>query len=971
MDPAVRRLSTRPIYRKLPLYAAYLTITTVVVLGLYVSWWCAKAKDLGVSFSSKGQLLSVQPGSLAALSGARPGDVTTFDDLQRLYQFSREARVGDTLRITVAPSDGGDRYTIRLEARHNSPGEQFDLSQEALTGIGFALLGAAPLVARRRTFSLWLFFFATECIALLLITDVPRRLHQTWAEPVAYTAMPLFPAILFHFHTLFPQSRFGRWRPVVVSAVYLLATVLVPLSLVSMWDYSFYASVAWQITYSLYVMGVLLACVLLLVRSFVVAQSRLMRTQLKTILAFSGTGMLVTALLPFVAGGMIAFGVFGELGLGIADSVQRVTLASALLTPIGYAYAIVQNNLLVGAKLWRSWLVRTVYTSCSILLVVGGLILIAGYMGMNWAEALESAAPMLLSGLVIASLVVSLVQERAGTWLEERLSGDRSLARLLEECTEELQRFRDLGEYVRFFTAILPARINSLGSLVFLIEGDTEGGELVLRGASPSLPIPGRRCDIPPISRDSEIWTVFVDVYRPVPLFALLVPESFRSERDIKLLQIMKDAHIELLLPLTGRQHAQRQLIGLVAMGEKETDEPYSAQEISALAALTSAASASAENVLMFEALQARVVELGQERELSAALARDVSTAQEDERARISKDIHDTVLQELGIAVRLLARLRDNLQQALGALEDSEITLERLSDPVHAGAQTWVSASASCEIQNMLRDCQAILGSLLGESATDLGLGGSDTENGQISATLSAPQFEHSPDISGKYLVEDVLLLVRSTSQRLRNICNNLHPAYLDAPLIKTLSRSLQRLGQLSPDVTIDTTIRGQEPSNLGDHVKYACKKVTEQAVYNALKHAEPSRITVELGFPDTPNTTMGPDGIDLQASVALYIADDGKGFEPRTPHYWRATQHHGLANMYETATLIGGALEIRSAPGQGTRVTLHVPLELRGERMVDSNSVSGLASTPLVARPTALLLLLLRLNLIKPLQPS
>ena len=394
--------SRRPIHRQLLLLVAYLTITTIMALGVYVSWWCSQTKDLGVSFSSKGQLLSVEPGSRAARSGAQIGDVTIVSDLQRLFQFSRDAQVGEILEVRLRHGNDDGGYTIQLEARSNSPWQQFDLSKEALTGIGFALLGLASLVARRRTFSLWLFFLATECVAVLLITDVPRRLRQAWAEPIAYAAMPIFPAILFHFHTLFPQSRLGHWRPVIVRGVYLLAAVLVPLSLISVWDYSFYASVPWQMTYSVYVMGVLLACVLLLVRAFAATRSRQVRFQLKTILAFSGTGMLVAALLPFLAGGMLASGAFGELGLGIANNVQPITMASALLTPIGYAYAIVQNDLLIGSKLWRRWLVRTAYTSCSILLVVGGLMLVVGNMGVDWRPILGGGTLVLLVGLVVA-----------------------------------------------------------------------------------------------------------------------------------------------------------------------------------------------------------------------------------------------------------------------------------------------------------------------------------------------------------------------------------------------------------------------------------------------------------------------------------------------------------------------------------------------------------------------------------------
>ena len=479
---------------------------------------------------------------------------------------------------------------------------------------------------------------------------------------------------------------------------------------------------------------------------------------------------------------------------------------------------------------------------------------------------------------------------------------------------------------MRFFTMTLPARINSMGALVFLVEGEGENGELVLRGGSPALYLPDHR-DVPSVSSDSEFWTACVGIRRPVLLSALLVPETPASS-DAKLLEIMKGARIELLLPLPGHGHAEPRLIGLVAMGEKETDEPYSGQEISALAALTRAAAASAENVLMFEALQRQLMELDQEREYSAALARDVSAAQELERNRISVEIHDTVVQELGVALRLLTRLRDELQQALGGLEDSQIALESLSDSASAAEAAPIGEGARRELQRMLDECQSILGLLLGEGTEDAASSGLNADGLQGSGVRSSPFMEPlTGDVGGKHLVEDILSLVRTTNQRLREICTNLHPAYLDVPLVRTLSRNAERFGHLNPGVEVKFKVTGTEPADLDDNIKAVCKEVMDQAVHNALNHARPSGIEVALSF---ATSDRNGNGIALDA-VTLSVVDDGIGFEPRTPSYWRSVHHHGLANIYGSAALIGGTLHIDSGLGMGTRVNLYIPLDTVG----------------------------------------
>jgi signal transduction histidine kinase len=383
----------------------------------------------------------------------------------------------------------------------------------------------------------------------------------------------------------------------------------------------------------------------------------------------------------------------------------------------------------------------------------------------------------------------------------------------------------------------------------------------------------------------------------------------------------------------------------VVALGAKETDEAYSPQEVTALSALTKTASVAAENVVMFEALQNRVRELDQERAFSAALARDLSEAQEKERSRLSDHLHDSVLQDLGIALRLLAGLRDQLQQALGALEDSELAIQGLDASVLRadvadGGETTIAniTNPQVEIRKLLRECQGILGSLLGE--THAGCSCPEPGEGRASTPVKRPL-----STGEQGLVEGVLSLVRSSNQRLREICTNLHPAYLDAPLVKTLSRSVERLDQVSPGVKIEMKVRGREPADLGNHVKYLCKKITEQAVHNALEHATPTSVRVELVFPE-------PGAADR--SLALCITDDGRGFEVRTPHYWRMTRHHGLASMYETATLIGGSLDIESALGRGTRVNLQMPPDAVGSSPDSSHAAAGAPVLRPVSRGTA-----------------
>jgi signal transduction histidine kinase len=56
---------------------------------------------------------------------------------------------------------------------------------------------------------------------------------------------------------------------------------------------------------------------------------------------------------------------------------------------------------------------------------------------------------------------------------------------------------------------------------------------------------------------------------------------------------------------------------------------------------------------------------------------------------------------------------------------------------------------------------------------------------------------------------------------------------------------------------------------------------------------------------------------------LIMEISDDGKGFNPEA-----LTSRNGIKNMKLRATQINSAIEIKSAPGKGTRITLLVKLK-------------------------------------------
>jgi PAS domain S-box len=95
----------------------------------------------------------------------------------------------------------------------------------------------------------------------------------------------------------------------------------------------------------------------------------------------------------------------------------------------------------------------------------------------------------------------------------------------------------------------------------------------------------------------------------------------------------------------------------------------------------------------------------------------------------------------------------------------------------------------------------------------------------------------------------------------------------------------------------------------LDPNVEEHLYRLTLEALNNAVKHAEPTRIEVEVR------------NADDQLSVT--ISDDGVGFDPVRPH----PGHLGQSTMAERASAIGATLLIESSPGAGCTVTVSLPV--------------------------------------------
>lgn len=91
--------------------------------------------------------------------------------------------------------------------------------------------------------------------------------------------------------------------------------------------------------------------------------------------------------------------------------------------------------------------------------------------------------------------------------------------------------------------------------------------------------------------------------------------------------------------------------------------------------------------------------------------------------------------------------------------------------------------------------------------------------------------------------------------------------------------------------------------------------RIAQEALNNVYKHAAAGRVEISL--------------LRRDAQLILLIEDDGRGFVPEE-NMNRATGI-GLVGMQERAVLVGGSIEIESAPGSGTRIFVRIPYTPEG----------------------------------------
>ncbi|MFC7490523.1 MULTISPECIES: sensor histidine kinase [unclassified Knoellia] len=167
------------------------------------------------------------------------------------------------------------------------------------------------------------------------------------------------------------------------------------------------------------------------------------------------------------------------------------------------------------------------------------------------------------------------------------------------------------------------------------------------------------------------------------------------------------------------------------------------------------------------------------------------------------------------------------------------------------------------------------------------------------------------PD-SARAHVRTAAVTARDGLDEVRRVVRDLAPAGLEESSAQALPVAVRRaVAQAAHDLTSEVRVHG-DPVPVPPAVASAVVRSVRGALANVVEHSAATRVVVSL--------TYNAD------EVLLDVRDDGVGFEP--DHVQTGGERgRGLTGIRDRAAGLGGSASVESAPGEGTTVSLALPL--------------------------------------------
>jgi signal transduction histidine kinase len=160
----------------------------------------------------------------------------------------------------------------------------------------------------------------------------------------------------------------------------------------------------------------------------------------------------------------------------------------------------------------------------------------------------------------------------------------------------------------------------------------------------------------------------------------------------------------------------------------------------------------------------------------------------------------------------------------------------------------------------------------------------------------------------------DIYSVIEEASEQVSELSLDLRPSLLDdLGLVSTLRWFINRISKRANMEVKFVTMEMDE--RLDPNIETVLYRISQEALNNIIKHADATNVMVRLER--------------KQESIALYIKDDGKGFDVEETLADQLKGRIGLIGMQERASIMRGSLSIQSSKGHGTVILAEMPVRI------------------------------------------
>jgi signal transduction histidine kinase len=183
-----------------------------------------------------------------------------------------------------------------------------------------------------------------------------------------------------------------------------------------------------------------------------------------------------------------------------------------------------------------------------------------------------------------------------------------------------------------------------------------------------------------------------------------------------------------------------------------------------------------------------------------------------------------------------------------------------------------------------------------------------------VSLTLAA---QGRSDTVGREQVLEASAAIRSSIKSLRSLLVEIYPPNLqEEGLESAIGDLLSGVAQRGIETRLVADLGGAAVDPEAAALVY---RAAQEALRNVVAHSAATQVRVELAARD--------------GAIALAVDDDGRGFSVETLDARAGEGHVGLRSVAGLVADLGGTFDVRSAPGDGTRVSVSLPVDARIRR--------------------------------------